>query len=161
MQVMIKQMHKVWMKSEAGKERSEEQISISGVGRARCSSQDEGNDGFPGARVVLEPLLVVSVVHAGSGPDAADGEEGEGEGWQRPDSHSVSTPLHDLPEVVRPRHKLEHAPMRDSVDDLSRFPQPTQDGVTVDVDDHTERKHSNTCSEAGAGQPGVLKASAV
>lgn len=60
MQVMIKQMHKVWMKSEAGKERSEEQISISGVGRARCSSQDEGNDGFPGARVVLEPLLVVS-----------------------------------------------------------------------------------------------------
>lgn len=39
---------------------SEEQISISGVGRARCSSQDEGNDGFPGARVVLEPLLVVS-----------------------------------------------------------------------------------------------------
>lgn len=50
------------------------------------------------------------VVHAGSGPDGADGEEGEGEGWQSPDSYSVSTPLHDLPEEVCPRHKLEHAP---------------------------------------------------
>lgn len=50
------------------------------------------------------------VVHAGSGPDGADGEEGKGEGRQRPDGHSVSTPLHDLPEEVRPRHKLKHAP---------------------------------------------------
>lgn len=34
--------------------------------------------------------------------------------------------------------------MGDSVDNLSRFPQPTQDVVTVDVDDHTECKHNNT-----------------
>lgn len=47
---------------------------------ARPSSQYERNQSFPAARVVLKPLLVVSVVLVGSGPDGAGGEESEGEG---------------------------------------------------------------------------------
>lgn len=46
-----------------------------------AESQEERDESFPGARVVLKPLLVVSVVLVGSGSDGAHGEEGESKGW--------------------------------------------------------------------------------
>lgn len=90
--------------------------------KVMSSSEEEGDDRSPAARVVLKPLQVISVVLAGPGPDGADSEEGEGEGGEGPGGDGEPDPFQDLPEEVSAGDKLKQTTVGDAVHGLSGSP---------------------------------------